>query len=641
MKMNELKKSNSAYLLHHSNNPIYWKPWTTSTLNQAKSENKLIILSIGYSACHWCHVMERETFNNELIAQVMNQHFIAIKVDKEEHPEVDNIYMDFLLETKGSGGWPLNCILLPSSQPLYAGTYYNANDWLNLICRFSNIYKESPEKLYDYSKNFIYQQKNNLDKEPLIELQYKSSFKDWETFIDLENGGLKSGQKFPMPNFLNFLIQLSNNTKWQSFRETTLKNIAQKGLFDHIEGGFFRYCTDEHWDIPHFEKMLYDNGQLISIFSSYDLIIKKNIYAELVEKTIEFWLCIKAENIFFPSSIDADNVDGEGGYYLFKKLQILENLNKKEIEYCQLNFSMNDKSLKENKWHMHKKETISSVFEQNLLSKLKDLRTANLFPAVDTKAICSWNCMMIMGLIDASITYQNSKWFEIAETTTHLILNNFCNEDQCYRLVYSNKIITGTLEDYSWLVALFIKIGHISASAYWFNESIKWTNIIINKFWAEYKNLFAFTESEVLYKKSFEIEDQVIPSSNSVIANNLYELYNVTHDKKYLEIMDKMMRKVGSKAQKWLPNYTNWMMLSNKKKSSNKLYVTIGYELNELWNLHHQKEINDQVYVLEKESEILIFKEKYQEEEKNIFICNENSCIANTANIKEALSIKI
>ena len=153
--MNELEKSNSAYLLHHSKNPIYWKLWTNSTLNQAKSENKLIILSIGYSACHWCHVMERETFNNELIAQVMNQHFIAIKVDKEEHPEVDNVYMDFLLETKGSGGWPLNCILLPSSQPLYAGTYYNANDWLNLICRFSKIYKESPEKLYDYSKNFI------------------------------------------------------------------------------------------------------------------------------------------------------------------------------------------------------------------------------------------------------------------------------------------------------------------------------------------------------------------------------------------------------------------------------------------------------------------------------------------------------
>ena len=159
MKMNELKKSNSAYLIHHSKNPIYWKPWTTSALEKAKRENKLIILSIGYSACHWCHVMEREAFNNKLIAQVMNQHFIAIKVDKEEHPEVDNIYMDFLLETKGSGGWPLNCILLPSSQPLYAGTYYNTNDWLNLISRFSNIYQESPEKLYDYSRSFIHQQK--------------------------------------------------------------------------------------------------------------------------------------------------------------------------------------------------------------------------------------------------------------------------------------------------------------------------------------------------------------------------------------------------------------------------------------------------------------------------------------------------
>ena len=641
MKMNELEKSNSAYLLHHSKNPIYWKPWSKLILDQAKSENKLIILSIGYSACHWCHVMERETFNNELIAKVMNQHFIAIKVDKEEHPEVDNVYMDFLLETKGSGGWPLNCILLPSSQPLYAGTYYNANDWLNLISRFSNLYQDSPEKLHDYSRSFIHQQKNNLDKELLIDLQYKSSFKDWETFIDLDNGGLKSRQKFPMPNFLSFLAQLSKKKKWENFREKTFKNIAQKGLFDHIEGGFFRYCIDEYWEIPHFEKMVYDNGQLISVFSNYDLIIKKNIYAELVEKTIDFWLVIKAENNFFPSSIDADNLDGEGGYYLFKKNKILDSFNKKELEYCQLNFNMNDKSLRENKWHMHKKETISSVFEENLMLKLKDLRTSNTFPAIDPKAICSWNCMMIMGLIDASITYQNNKWFEVAKTTTKLILNNFCNEDQCYRLVYTNKVISGTLEDYSWLVALTIKMGHISNSAFWFNESIKWTNIIISKFWSEDNSLFAFTESEVLYKKSFEIEDQVIPSSNSVIANNLHELYIITQDKNYLEIMNKMMRKVGMKAQKWLPNYTNWIMLSNKKKSSDKQYIMVGYELNELWNLYHQKEIYDHVYILEKESDILIFKEKYQEKGKNIFICNENSCLANVANIKEALSITI
>ena len=641
MKMNELEKSNSAYLLHHSKNPIYWKPWTISTLDQAKRENKLIILSIGYSACHWCHVMERETFNNELIAKVMNQHFIAIKVDKEEHPEVDNVYMDFLLETKGSGGWPLNCILLPSSLPLYAGTYYNANDWLNLISRFSNIYKDSPKKLHDYSRNFIHQQKNYVDKEPLQEIQFKSSFKDWETFIDLENGGLKSGQKFPMPNFLSFLIQLPNEKKWDIFKEKTFNNMAQKGLFDHIEGGFFRYCTDEYWDIPHFEKMLYDNGQLISVFSSYDLIIKENIYAELVKKTVEFWLSIKADNNFFPSSIDADNVDGEGGYYLFKKNQLLQNFNKKELEYCQLNFNMNNNSLRESKWHMHKKETIPSEVEGKLLSKLKGLRSANTFPAIDRKAICSWNCMMIIGLIDASITYQNSKWFEIAKTTTQLILNNFSKNNQCFRLVYSNKIINGTLEDYSWLVALTIKMGHISDSAYWIDESIKWTNITINKFWTDDKSLFAFSESKVLYKKNFEIEDEVIPASNSVIANNLYELYIVTYEKKYLEIMDKMMSKVGAKAQKWLPNFTNWMMLSNKKKSSNKQYVVVGYEINELWHLHHQKEIYDQLYVLEKESEILIFKEKYQGEGKNIFICNENSCIANAANINEALRITI
>jgi hypothetical protein len=639
--MNELEKSDSAYLLHHSKNPIFWKPWTHQTLDLAQKKNKLIILSIGYSACHWCHVMEREAFNDSHIAKVMNQYFISVKVDKEEHPEVDNVYMDFLLETKGSGGWPLNCILLPSGEPLYAGTYYNANDWINLISRFSNIFTNNPKKLYDYSKNYIEYQINNVEQEPSKDVDYKSSLKDWLTFIDLGNGGLNSSQKFPMPNFLSFLMQLPYNKDWDVFKEKTIKNIAQKGLFDHVDGGFFRYCIDENWDIPHFEKMLYDNGQLISVFSNYDLAVKKNNYVGLVEKTIEFWLQIKGKNILFPSSVDADNIEGEGGYYLFNKIQIEENFSEKEFKYCQIFFNMTNKMLRDNKWHIHKKKSIPNDFEENLLLKLKNLRNTNHFPAIDSKAICSWNCMMIIGLIDASVTYQKSNWFEIAKTTTRLVLNNFTSENQCYRLVYTNKTIFGTLEDYSWLVALTIKMGHISDSDYWMNQSIKWTNIIINKFWTDDKNLFAFSESKSLYKKAFEIEDQVIPSSNSVMGNILYELYIITYEKTYLEIMNKMMNKVGDKAQKWLPNYTNWMMLSNRKKDLNKQYVLVGYELKELWDLYHQKEILDQVYILEKDSEILIFKEKYQDEGKNIFICNENSCLSNIKNLRDALSVTI
>lgn len=639
--MNELTHANSAYLRHHAKNPIHWKFWSDAILELAVKENKLIILSIGYSACHWCHVMEKETFRNELIANFMNQNFICIKIDREEHPDVDHIYMDFILNTKGNGGWPLNCILLPDTRPVFAGTYYKADDWLNLISRFYTFFKETPDKLIAYSKNYI---EHLNEEEKFIEsssFKHSSCFNEWESFLDLDYGGIKSRQKFPMPNFLVYMIYLPKTKKWDVFLDLTLKNITQKGIYDPLDGGFFRYCIDEKWNIPHFEKMLYDNAQLISVLSNFDLINKKRKYILIVDQTIHFWLSIKSKNAFFPSSIDADNEDGEGGYYWFKKDEISKILSKKELEYAAKKYNMNDPNLQENKWHIHNDHHINIEQEETVATKLKKIRSNKSFPEIDQKAICSWNCMMVTGLIDAGIAYKNIQWLKLAEETLQLIFDHFTIKNQCNRLVYNKKMINGTLEDYSWLIAAAISISSIKNSVYWLSKSLDWMEIAIEKFWNKKKGLFTYSVNKSLYKQTFEVEDQVIPSSNSLMANNLHELFQITRQENYLDKMNTMIMRVANKANKWLPNFTNWMLLKQKLNSKKIQYLVMGLKMNEILALHHQKNNLASIYILEKDSDILIFKEKYKEKVKNIFICNENSCISEIDNVKDALRVKI
>ena len=639
--MNELTHANSAYLRHHAKNPIHWKFWSDAILELAVKENKLIILSIGYSACHWCHVMEKETFRNELIANFMNQNFICIKIDREEHPDVDHIYMDFILNTKGNGGWPLNCILLPDTRPVFAGTYYKADDWLNLISRFYTFFKETPDKLIAYSKNYI---EHLNEEEKFIEsssFKHSSCFNEWESFLDLDYGGIKSRQKFPMPNFLVYMIYLPKTKKWDVFLDLTLKNITQKGIYDPLDGGFFRYCIDEKWNIPHFEKMLYDNAQLISVLSNFDLINKKRKYILIVDQTIHFWLSIKSKNAFFPSSIDADNEDGEGGYYWFKKDEISKILSKKELEYAAKKYNMNDPNLQQNKWHIHNDPHINIEQEETVVTKLKKIRSNKSFPEIDQKAICSWNCMMVTGLIDAGIAYKNIQWLKLAEETLQLIFDHFTIKNQCNRLVYNKKMINGTLEDYSWLIAAAISISSIKNSVYWLSKSLDWMEIAIEKFWNKKKGLFTYSVNKSLYKQTFEVEDQVIPSSNSLMANNLHELFQITRQENYLDKMNTMIMRVANKANKWLPNFTNWMLLKQKLNSKKIQYLVMGLKMNEILALHHQKNNLASIYILEKDSDILIFKEKYKEKVKNIFICNENSCISEIDNVKDALRVKI
>ena len=329
---NDLIHESSPYLLQHAHNPVNWKPYGKAALEQAKKEKKLIVISIGYAACHWCHVMEHESFEDSTVAAVMNKNFISVKVDREERPDVDQTYINAVQLMTGSAGWPLNVVTLPDGRPVWGGTYFRKNDWINALEQIQETYNKEPEKLIAYanrleegikSMDLVHLNTKEVDftKYPTSEIVKNSSQK-----FDAKNGGFKGAPKFMMPNNLEFLLRHSvekNDTELLNFITLTLDKMAYGGLYDQIGGGFARYSTDEKWHVPHFEKMLYDNAQLVSLYSKAYLVTKKSLYKEVVEETLDFTAreMTNQEGGFY-SSWDADSKDEngkleEGAFYVF------------------------------------------------------------------------------------------------------------------------------------------------------------------------------------------------------------------------------------------------------------------------------------------------------------------------------------
>ena len=273
---NALVNETSPYLLQHAHNPVDWNAWNETTLEKAKTENKLILISVGYAACHWCHVMEHESFEDSLVAQVMNKNFINIKVDREERPDVDQVYMNAVQLMTGSGGWPLNVVALPDGRPVWGGTYFKKEQWIDALEQISKLYVDNPEKLQDYASKLEAGIKSldvvqlNSD-EPIFDTPFiQNAVKSWSKQFDNNQGGMNRAPKFMMPNNYHFLLRYAyqnNDKELLEFVNLTLTKMAYGGVFDQIGGGFSRYSVDAKWHVPHFEKMLYDNGQLVSLYA--------------------------------------------------------------------------------------------------------------------------------------------------------------------------------------------------------------------------------------------------------------------------------------------------------------------------------------------------------------------------------------
>jgi uncharacterized protein YyaL (SSP411 family) len=307
---NELINETSPYLLQHANNPVDWYAWNPETLQRAKDENKMLLISIGYAACHWCHVMEHQSFEDEQVASVMNENFICVKVDREERPDVDQVYMNAAYLINGNGGWPLNALAMPDGKPFFAGTYFPKENWVRLLEYFAGMYKNERTKLEEQAEN-ISKGIREIEHIPINSLDVLFSEKDldemflsFENRIDWERGGTKGSMKFPMPSIWEYLLEyhyFSGNTKALKGVETTLDNMAKGGIYDQIGGGFSRYATDSKWHAPHFEKMLYDNGQLVNLYSNAFQLTKNPLYKKVVYETLDF--------------VQRELTSPEGGFY--------------------------------------------------------------------------------------------------------------------------------------------------------------------------------------------------------------------------------------------------------------------------------------------------------------------------------------
>ncbi len=663
--MNELKLETSPYLLQHANNPVNWKAWNTKTLASAKENQKLILISIGYSACHWCHVMEHESFENEEVAKTMNQHFINIKVDREERPDVDAIYMKAVQLMTGRGGWPLNVVCLPDGKPVWGGTYFRKNDWINTLEQLQELYQSQPEKLFEYAEK-LHEGIETLglteEKSTEFDITILDTFlAKWQKSFDWEFGGYSRAPKFMMPTNYQFLLQygyLTKNEKLLEYVDLTLTKMAYGGIFDTVDGGFSRYSVDVKWHVPHFEKMAYDNGQLLSLYANAYKLTKNELYKKIIEKTTAFiekeWLT--DEGAFF-SALDADSLTTEnhleeGAFYVWK-IDEIKNLIQDDFELFSEVFNINDFGHWEHgNYVLIQKESLDEISEKNKISidelRLKKKKWEQILyktrekrpkPRLDDKCITSWNAILLKGFVDSFKALGDENHLNIAIKNAHFIANKIWSSEGNLMHTYKNEkpSINGFLEDYAFVIDSFISLYEATFDENWLLHSKNLTNYCLDHFYDEKKQLFRFTSDldEALISNHFEIEDNVIPASNSIMASNLFKLSVYFENSHYEEISRQMIAQVMPSID-YPSAFSNWLMAALHFSEYQKEIAICGKE-----SLIHLKNINQNYLpsvVLsgsEKKSDLPFLQNRFVENETLFYLCQNKLCLAPKNSISE------
>lgn len=568
---NKLTEASSPYLLQHAHNPVNWYPWGQEALDLAKKEDKPIIVSIGYSACHWCHVMERESFEDPDIAAIMNAHFICIKVDREERPDVDQVYMDAIHAMGLQGGWPLNVFLLPDQRPFYGGTYFPPQGWAKLCNQIGDVFKKQREELEKSAAGFmrtlgqsevekygLQGQKNGFSKEALHQMSKKFA----ENF-DLNKGGNNRAPKFPMPVIYQFLLRegiINKNQEALDHVERTLNHMAWGGLYDQVGGGFTRYSTDMDWFVPHFEKMLYDNGQLVSLYTEAFQQFKTPLYKETVYQTID-WLereMTSPEGGFY-AALDADSEGEEGKFYVWTEDEFKSVLGPDAtilVDYYNItggnwengkNIPFRDSPMKDfaKKHNLDPTELNDLITSANL--RLLQERTERVRPGLDDKILTGWNGLMLKGLCDAYAVFGEEKFLRLALNNAHFLIDQVYSKGQLKRNFKNGKAsIDGYLEDYAAVIQGFVAIYQVTFDEQWLKYADTLTKTALSQFFHPEEELFYFTSntSEELIARKKEIFDNVIPSSNALMASNLRSLGILLDNQEYLDKSTSMLHRI-------------------------------------------------------------------------------------------------
>lgn len=650
---NQLINETSPYLLQHAHNPVDWYPWGTAALEKARTEDRPVLLSIGYSACHWCHVMERESFENKAIAEVMNRNFVCIKLDREERPDIDQIYMEAIQAMGIPGGWPLNIFLTPEQKPFYGGTYFPPERWLQLLNNIAQTYKSNRAALDNSAEKFNdvlnvgVVKKYGLDGSQQESDILDQAISKLSSTFDRENGGINKAPKFPMPSIWIFLLHYCAPNRNQELLDhlyLSLDKMSQGGIYDQIGGGFARYSVDARWFAPHFEKMLYDNAQLVSLYSLAFSLSQKESYRNVVYQTIDFLSREMRDNQGgFHAALDADSEGQEGKYYVWQYDNFLDTVGD-EGEFMADLYGLSP----EGNWEhgqniLYRQETLESYaashnmdpkWLHNILpefhEKLLKVRYHRTRPGLDDKIIACWNGLMIKALTDAYAVFGEERFLKLALDCANFIDKNMTEGDQLFRTGATAKNrVPAFLEDYAAVISGFVNLYQVTFEEKWLYRAQNILSFTLDNFYDPDDHLFFYTDQQnhALIARKKELFDNVIPSSNSMMALNLWHLGTILDRNSYLEKCQKMLSRV-KKLILADPGYlSNWATVLSYMEF-NTAEIVIGGENVEAF----RKKLASYFYPhrvmvgSKKESSLPLLKNRVSPDDTRIYICYNQTC---------------
>ena len=610
--MNHLHRERSPYLLQHAHNPVDWYAWKPEAFERARAEQKPILVSIGYSTCHWCHVMERESFENEDIAAYMNEHFINIKVDREERPDVDAIYMEACQIMTGGGGWPLNCFLTPEGKPFYAGTYFpprpahNRPSWIQLLRYLADVWKNEPQKALDQAEKLVRHIEHNegvflrKETEPglspgagFLPTDMDAVFSRLQRDFDHREGGFGGAPKFPATMAIRFLLAyhyFSGQSEALDHALFSLDRMIGGGIYDQLGGGFARYATDRAWLIPHFEKMLYDNALLVSALSDACMLAQENatrdaewarrerLYSETIRETLQF---IEREMTHpdggFYSALDADSEGVEGKFYVWDQSEIEAALGDDAPLFCAF-YGVTAEGNWEEKNILWRPESFETFAARKHLDvddlkkrlaegreKLLALRATRIRPGLDDKILLGWNALMCSAYVAAYRALQEESWRQTAIRSMDFMLEKF-RQDSSDALLHTWKDghaqYDAFLEDYAFLIAALVDLYEITFDLNYLRQAEKYTGLVLSYFSDPATGLFYFTgsnQTDVVMRKK-DLQDNATPSGNSTMAHNLQRLGILLGRTDWREMALQMLKQVEDAVKTYPRSFERWAL---------------------------------------------------------------------------------
>lgn len=663
---NALAKESSPYLLQHAHNPVNWYPWGDEALQKAKDENKLIIISVGYAACHWCHVMEHESFEDTTVAQLMNDNFVSIKVDREERPDIDQIYMTAVQLMTGQGGWPLNCIAMPDGRPIWGGTYFPKANWMDALTQLASLWRDRPEEAIKYAENLT----NGINNvEDIIPSKDTGAFtwdimdevvETWKPTLDMKWGGRDRAPKFPIPNNWDFLMRIAHfqgDKKVEQSVDLTLRKMAYGGIYDQVGGGFARYSVDAYWKVPHFEKMTYDNGQLVSLYSKAYQNNPDPLFKRIVFETLEYTdrEMTSPEGGFY-SSLDADSEGEEGKFYVWTKAEI-DSVLGADSEWLSEYYGVTDRGNWEHGNNILMVQTSPAEFaekkgwaEAELLDKLEvakeklfTARAVKIRPGLDDKILTSWNALMLKGYADAYLAFGEEHFLKVATRNALFIEKNLRDGHRLNRNYKEGRAsINAFLDDYALLADAYLTLYRATLEPAWLERAKGLVDYTLEHFFSEEKKMFFYTSDQdpALIARKMEVTDNVIPASNSVLANVLFDMSHLFDEKNYRAISTQMLHNIKNDMSRYGSGYSNWGILMLKHLKPYYEVVIAGTEAEAKARKFDQHYLPNVLLVAakkEKKEQLPLLEYRFVEGATRIYVCRNMACQLPVDEVAKAL----